>query len=166
MKTHATVLLFFALLLFTGCSQNDAQREFEEQAFTFDDNITETKGSGEIIEGNEDPDDWRTAPFFSGLVFIDPIYPNPVLTNNRLTLNILITGNDAVSRLRVYSYPEFTRPRPVYNDPRSPLPPGTLSISLNPLDLSPTPENASGIYRIVVLDGRENVITYGDVRVE
>src|SRR6056297_629467 len=160
-----TVLLLF-LIFITGCSQNDAQREFEEQAFTFDDMITQTNGSGQVIDENEDPDDWRTAPFFSGLVFVDPIFPNPVLTNDRLTLNILITGNDAVSGLRIYSYPGFSRPRVVYDDVRRPLPPGTISVSLNPLDLTPTPESARGTYRIVVLDANENVISYGDVRIE
>jgi len=166
MKTSGSVLLFFTFIVFYGCTQNDAQREFEEQAFTFDDNITQTNGSGQIVEDNEDPDDWRTAPFFSGLVFVDPIFPNPVLTNDRLTLNILITGNDAVSGLRIYSYPGFSRPRVVYDDIRRPLPPGTISVSLNPLDLTPTPESAPGIYRLVVLDANENVITYGDVRIE
>lgn len=166
MKTSGSVLLLFTLIVIYGCTQNDAQREFEEQAFTFDDNITQTNGRGEVVDNNEDPDDWRTAPFFSGLVFVDPIFPNPVLTNDRLTLNILITGNDAVSGLRIYSYPGFSRPRVVYDDVRRPLPPGTISVSLNPLDLTPTPESAAGIYRLVVLDANENVITYGDVKIE
>jgi hypothetical protein len=166
MKTSITVLLLFALLLFAGCTQNDAQREFEEQAFTIDENITQTNGRGEIVDENEDPNDWRKAPFFSGLVFVDPIFPNPVLTNDRLTLNVLITGNDAVSGLRIYSYPGFSRPRIVYDDVRRPLPPGTISVSLNPLDLTPAPESAQGTYRIVLVDANENVITYGDVRVE
>jgi len=165
LKISGTVLLLFLIFIF-GCSQNDAQREFEEQAFTFDDMITQTNGSGQIIDQNEDPDDWRTAPFFSGLVFVDPIFPNPVLTNDRLTLNILITGNDAVSGLRVFSYPGFSRPRIVYDDVRRPLPPGTISISLNPLDLTPNPESPQGVYRLVLLDANENVISYGDVRIE
>lgn len=165
MNLSGTVLLLF-LMMTTGCSQNDAQREFEEQAFTFDERITQTNGSGQIVDENIDEDDWRTAPFYSGLVFVDPIYPNPVLTNDRLTLNILITGNDAVSGLRIYSYPGFSRPRIVYDDVRRPLPPGTISVSLNPLDLTPTPESAQGTYRIVVLDANENVISYGDVRIE
>lgn len=164
-KTVRTVLVLFLVITF-GCSQNDAQREFEQQAFTFDERITQTNASGQIIDENIDEDDWRTAPFFSGLVFIDPIYPNPVLTNDRLTLNILITGNDAVSGLRIYSYPGFTRPRIVYDDVRRPLPPGTVSVSLNPLDLTSTPESAQGTYRVVVLDANENVISYGDVRIE
>jgi hypothetical protein len=164
-KFYASVLLL-AWMLTTSCTQNDAQREFEEQAFTFDDNITQTNGSGQIVDENEDPDDWRTAPFYSGLVFVDPIFPNPVLTNDRLTLNILITGNDAVSGLRIYSYPGFSRPRVVYDDVRRPLPPGTISVSLNPLDLTPNPESAQGTYRVVVLDANENVISYGDVRIE
>ncbi len=64
------------VLLGVSCGQDDDQREFEQEAFQLPDGITETEGNGSII--SEDPDDWRTSPFFQGLVFVDPAFPNPV----------------------------------------------------------------------------------------
>lgn len=149
-----------------GCSSSDSQREFENEAFAFPEGITKTNDRGQIINGEVDPDDWRVGPFFQGLVNVDPAFPNPVLTNRRLSINIQITGLDAVSGVRVFVLHDFNNPRFIYQDPRSPLPPGLISINLNPLDIARLPENPQGIYRLIITDGRDNVITYGDIQIE
>lgn len=162
-------VLFMFTMVFTSCGQNDDQRAFEEQAFSLAENITETDPSGKIV--TEDPDDWRTAPFFQGLVFVNPAFPNPVLVSDRLDINVEITGIEAVSGLRVVvlleSGPtiEF---KPLYTSSEQPLPPGLTVASINPVELGRfnTVESARGIHRIILLDNRENVISYGDVRVE
>jgi len=166
---YVPVMMMLLILVLSSCSQNDDQREFEQQAFQLPENITETSESGEII--SEDPDDWRTAPFFQGLVFVNPPFPNPVLTSNQLQINVEITGIEAVSGLSVIVLiegginGEF---RPIYTDTQSPMPPGLTTININPVQLGRfnTVESARGLHRLILVDGRENVISYGDVLVE
>ncbi len=170
MFNHHLYSFFFVFLFIffaAACSQSGDQREFERQAFQLPDGITQTNGSGEIVNDNVDPDDWRIAPFFQGLVIVDPAFPNPVLTSDRLNLQIQITGVDAVSGIRIFALYNINQlSRPLYDDLRSPLPPGLVSVSLNPHDIAQTPENPLGKFRIIVEDRNGNIITYGDVKIE
>ena len=160
-------LLF--LLALTSCGQDDDQREFENEAFQLPEGITETSGNGEII--SEDPDDWRTSPFFAGLIFVNPAFPNPVTIGDQLSLEIEISGIDAVSGLTVAvliddaANAQF---RSLYSINQNPLPPGLTSININPVELGRfnSPESARGIHRLIIFDNRQNIISYGDVRVE
>lgn len=163
------ILPLLVLLIASGCGEDDGQREFEQQAFQLPDAITETEGNGTII--SEDPDDWRTSPFFQGLVFVDPAFPNPVSIGDRLSLEIDIAGIDAVSGLTVAvliddaANAQF---RSLYTVSQNPLPPGRTSIPINPVELGRfnSPESARGIHRLIIYDNRQNIISYGDVRVE
>lgn len=166
---YLPVLLISLLFLATGCGQDDDQREFENEAFQLPEGITETSGNGEII--SEDPDDWRTAPFFAGLVFVDPAFPNPVSIGDQLSLNIDVAGIDAISGLTVAVLIEDAANaqfRSLYSINQNPLPPGLTSININPVELGRfnSPESARGIHRIIIFDNRQNIISYGDVRVE
>lgn len=161
MRSLSALFLFFLL---TGCNQGSDQREFEQAAFTEAEGFTETDSRGEVIR--EDPDDWRVAPFFQGLVEVDPPYPNPVQSNDQITLDIIVTGVESVSGLWVFAYYGANNIRQIYEDPGRPLSTGLTSIPLNPLDVARLPESPQGLYRIIVLDANENVITYGDIRVE
>jgi len=155
-------LLF--IFLIAGCNQSSDQRDFERAAFSLPEGITETSSNGTVI--NSDPDDWRIAPFFQGLVEIDPAYPNPVLSSEQVSLDVVVTGVESVSGLRVYAYYGDNNIRPVFEDLRRPIPPGLTSLPLSPLDIAQFRENPQGTYRIILVDANENVITYGDVRVE
>lgn len=163
----AIAFLLIIGYFFTGCGQNDDQRDFENEAFSLDEQFTETEaGSGEVT--SEDPDDWRTAPFFQGLVTVDPAFPNPVATSNQLNIEVHITGLDAVSGLVVWAYYENGGIKTLYSSTQNPVPPGLTSIPINPVELGQfnTPESARGIKRIILIDNQENIISYGDVMVE
>ena len=163
------LLPLLVLFIAAGCGDDDQQREFEQQAFQLPDGITETEGNGTII--SEDPDDWRTSPFFQGLVFINPAFPNPVSIGDRLNIEVDIAGIDAVSGLTVAvliddaANAQF---RSLYTVSQNPLPPGLTSIPINPVELGRfnSPESARGIHRLIIYDNRQNIISYGDVRVE
>jgi len=166
-KLYQLIILLFLLFTFLGCSQSDDQREFEREAFAEPNGFTETADNGSIVEGREDPDDWRVAPFYQGLIDVFPPYPNPILTNQRLTFELSVTGIDAVNGLRVHVFRNLsTLSQPLYQEFQRPLPPGLLSISLNPLDIAEIRENPQGLYRIIALDPQGNVITYGDIQIE
>lgn len=161
--------IFISLIVFSivSCNQSDEQRQFEREAISLPENITETTDNGAIVEGREDPDDWRIAPYFQGVVYVDPVpFPNPLLTNQRLNLNIFVTGVDGVAGLRVLVLYNENSIRPLYESSTSPLPTGLTSISLAAGDIARFDDNPEGLYRIIVEDRNEVVITYGDVRIE
>lgn len=168
-KSYISILMIFTFIAAAGCGQDDDQREFEQEAYQLPEGITETEGNGTII--SEDPDDWRTAPFFGGLITVEPIYPNPVSVSDQLSLDISVTGIDAVSGLTVAVLIENAANagfRSLYSVSQNPVPPGLTSIPINPLELGRfnSPESARGIHRIIIFDNRQNIISYGDVRVE
>jgi len=156
--------VLISLFLIAGCNQSSDQRDFEREAFNLPEGITETSNNGTVE--NSDPDDWRIAPFFQGVVEVDAAYPNPVLSSEQVSLDVVVTGVESVSGLRVYAYYGDNNIRPVFQDLRSPVPPGLTSLPLSPLDIAQFRENPQGTYRIVVVDANENVISYGDIRVE
>ncbi len=155
--------LVLLMIFLSGCGQSEDQREFEREARSAPQGFTETNERGEIIDGNEDPDDWRVAPFYQGLVNIFPAYPNPVLTNDRLIIEVQITGIDAVTGIQVYAY-YGTYVKPLYSETSNLF--GLISISLNPLDIAERPEAPQGLYRIIIMDSQNNIISYGDVQVQ
>lgn len=152
--------------MIVSCNQSDDQRKFEQEAISLPENITETNENGEIVEGHEDPDDWRIAPFFQGVVYVDPPFPNPMLSTDRINLYIQVTGVDGVSGLRVLVLYNENSFREVYQDPQSPLPTGLTSVSLSALEIAQFPNNPEGLYRIIIEDRNGAIITYGDVRIE
>lgn len=164
------VFIFFGLIVLAGCGQNDDQREFEREAFSAPDGFTQTDEIGDVVEGNEDRDDWRISPFYQGLVDIDrPAYPNPVQTTGEVRIEIF-NRDDAVTALRVivifvnsgtYNEREVLR--------RDPLPANSTSVlSINPQELGrfDTVDDIVGLKRVILLDATNNVVSYGDIMVE
>lgn len=160
------LLLFASLTLFVGCGQSDDQRRFEQQALQPANGFTRTTPDGEIIEN--DPDDWRVAPFFQGLVEISAAYPNPVLTNNLVTIEFFVTGIEAVMGLEVVVRYNDGFFRSVFINDTAPFPPGLTLVQINPLELGRfgNAESAIGLHRVIFFDRNENIITYGDIMVE
>lgn len=158
--------MFVSLSLLTACGQSDDQRKFEQQALQPANGFTRTTQDGTIIDN--DPDDWRVAPFFQGLVEISAAYPNPVLTNNLVTIEFFVTGIEAVMGLEVVVRYDDGFFRTVYNDDTAPFPPGLTLVQINPLELGRfgTAESARGLHRVIFFDRNENIITYGDIMVE
>lgn len=156
----------FIFIILISCNQNDEQRKFEEEVFSLPENITETNGNGEIVEGHEDPNDWRIAPFFQGVVDVDIPFPNPLLTNQQLNLYVRPYYIDTINGLRIYVLSENQNLRLLREDPRSPLPPGPVYFSLKALEIAQIPANPQGLYRIIIQDGQGAIISYGDVRIE
>jgi len=160
------LLLLISLSTLFGCGQSDDQRRFEQQALQPANGFTRTAPDGTVIES--DPDDWRVAPFFQGLVEISAAYPNPVLTNNQVTIEFFVTGIEAVMGLEVVVRYDDGFFRSVYVNDTAPFPPGLTLVQINPLELGRfgTAESARGLHRVIFFDRNENIITYGDIMVE
>lgn len=166
MLIRRSIYLFVPLLfIFTSCGQDEAQIQFERDAYGQPSGYTHTSGTGEIDEDNIDEDDWNISPFFSGLVYsVDPVYPNPVLANDRLTLQISLAGINDIQRVLVYAFDhQIQSLKPVADYP-GPIP----AVIILSIDARLIPFNAQdplGLHRLIVTDERENVITYGDVQI-
>ncbi len=166
MFNHHLYSFFFVFLFIffvSGCSQNEDQRKFEQEAFQLPDGITQTNGRGEIVNDNVDPDDWRIAPFFQGLVIVDPAFPNPVMTNQQLAIRVHLPFIENITHLDVYVLRNLND----YQFLRRQTAMTLVDIILDPLDdIAQFSENPLGLYRIIIFDNNDNVITYGDIEIE
>ncbi len=160
---HPVLILMFNLLILSGCNQNSDQRDFEQQAFSVPSSITETDQEGVVI-GTPDPDDWRISPFFQGdIELILSPFPNPVLSNGDLKIEVQINFLERISGIyiRVYRLSSFYQ-----IDDRSQVSTGITSFIIPANIIAGGNANPQGIYRIIIQDENENVITYGDVEIE
>lgn len=159
------------VLLGAGCSKSDDQRQFEDQARTEPSGITEMTAGGEPVSNKEDPDDWHVAPMFAGYVEVEkPAFPNPVSFNSNLRIELsVLPGLDNLQYIEVWAFefPNQFHPGPlatIDNVSSSQL--LTLNLTAGNITGSSGGSGASGTYRLMLYDGRENLISYGDVRVE
>jgi hypothetical protein len=166
------LLLFFAGLLLVGCSKSNDQRDFENEANTTPQNFTETNNQGDVISA--DPDDWRVSPMYRGLISIgvgisdsQPPYPNPLSFNQNLTVNIYINNIETLNRIEIFTFEipsELNGPFAPVNNISSPTL-ETISLSGEFISGSSGGSQAAGLYRVLIYDGRQNLITYGDVKI-
>ncbi|MEX2584854.1 MAG: hypothetical protein WD315_00580 [Balneolaceae bacterium] len=170
--SHRPVWLLLLALVLAGCSAQNDQREFEQEALQAPDGYTQTDGHGKIDKIQNDPDDWRTAPFFQGLITVDPAFPNPALSTDDIVIQTHITTGDTNIRdLVAYVY---------YHSTSSPLKPVGNPISISSgfgqYDINFTASelarfnNASGLYRLILYDSNSsnygNIVSYGDILIE
>lgn len=170
------LLNLFPLLLlgclFAGCSKSDDQRDFENEALTSPEGITRTDANGNVQQ--TDPDDWRISPMYSGLVSVgtpddQPPYPNPLSFNQNLTINIYIRSIETLNRLEVYSFrfpDQANSPAIAIRDDLSSPTLETITLSGQIITGASGGSQAAGLYRILIYDGNQNLITYGDVEVQ
>ena len=164
------ILIATAGFLLVGCSKSNDQREFENQALQQPQGFTETGPNGDII--NTDPDDWRVGPMYRGLVSIgtpdnQPPYPNPLAFNQDLTINIYIRSIETLSRLEIYSFrqPSQTNAAIAVRDNLSSPTLETFTLGGALISGSTGGSQAEGLYRILIYDGQQNLITYGDIKI-
>lgn len=166
------VLCFGFFLWVAGCSENERQRDFEEEALSPPSGITAMTANGAPEEnGEQDPSDWRTAPDFSGLFeVVTPAFPNPVSFNADFEILIDVKALDAIHGLYVYAFQQPTdlstaNPLEVH---QATLAPGFQSIIISPQEFASSTGTGTfgNTWRIIFYDRRQKVITYGDVLIE
>lgn len=164
MNLSRLIFLLPVFLVMLSCTNNDAQSEFEQQAYSQPEGITQTNQNGTVV-GDEDQDDWRTSPFYAGLAEIEPAFPNPLLFSETASIEVQLIGAPFTSILEL-GYFDF-QDRWTQID----LEQDVLEFSVNSLTIDPKffGSNASlarGTYRVIVFDGNQRVITYGDITIE
>lgn len=160
-------LILISLFTWNGCSSDDdEQRLFERKAFQEPSGITRTNSSGAIQ--SEDSEDWRVSPFYAGLVQVDPAYPNPTFVTDRVNIHVTVNSIDVIRGLLVGVYDPAYGVRVIWSLYENPLPVGLEVIQLNTMQFGRfnTIESARGLHRVILFDGNENVLSYGDILVE
>ena len=154
------VLLAFAAALLGACDsagQVTAEQEaFRLAALAVPGGITETTPDGRVLR--EDPDDWRTSPLYASRFFFAAApFPNPLGVGGRLQIGASLSGSGAaLVPYRLDGAGSLRLIRGVT---------GTTEGSA-PLFTIPAAElGGPGLHRLVLLDPRGEVVTYGDVRV-
>ncbi len=151
-----------------GCSPSEDQLLFEQEAFSAPSGFTETNDRG--IVARKDPDDWRVGPMFYRLITINPIYPNPTKGAD-LRLQVYIERNEGIFGLEIVRIDTRYVPVryiPLYRNAQAPLPPGIMNINIPFSIIFPQYPGLDerGLHRILVLDSRQNLISYGDIKLE
>ncbi|HCT52495.1 MAG TPA: hypothetical protein DF712_08545 [Balneola sp.] len=166
MKFIPKILVIFGFLLL-GCTSNDAQREFEIDAYQDPAGITSTSAQGEVT--SEDPDDWRASPFFQGLIEVKPAYPNPIELGGVIEFEYFVLSTQPVNGLQVVTRGVNGQlSNYIYTSSSNPLPNGIDNFRIDPKSLSPDGSDAlaRGLHRVFFFDLNQRLISYGDIRVE
>lgn len=167
------MLLCTGFLVVGGCSKSDDQRDFENKALTVPSGITETNSNGEIV-GNIDQSDWQISPMYSQLIEINSElatlpHPNPLPYNGTLTIELFFRGQDPVSAIVVRKFrmpSDNTYLQIAYRD-QSDLTSSHNTISIEGSQIAENSgDNARTLYRILIYDGKQNLISYGDIKIQ
>lgn len=156
--------LLFALFI-SGCANNDAQTEFEREAYGLVENITETDFQGNIID--TDSDDWRISPLYSGLASIEPIFPNPLPYGSGRTAELILQMKGGLSSsFAELGYLDFNNRWTQLDFQDNILEFSDTIFRVSAEEFGSSPELARGIYRLLLFDGNQRIITYGDILIE
>lgn len=171
-----TVLITAVLLILSGgCNRSEDQLEFEKEAFRMPENYTSTTPNGRVE--NRDESDWNIGPMFRGYVEVDiPPFPNPTRSGSEtVQIELLITGTGTVHGLRAVVYYDMFDDRSwrmVDEHDQSPVEDMLVVLDINPaaFDRNYNFDNArnvnDGLHRLFIYDNRNNLITYGDIKLE
>ena len=151
------------VLSVSACSafDNEAQRSFENAAFLLaPEGYTRVSEQGDV--GQEDPNDWLAGPAFVGRASVlTPPYPNPAPRD--ATVRLLMDTNGVAGGLALYTIDARGDLRLL--DER----PDATDVGFYELAFFGSQAAAGGgdgLYRLVVLDGNQRVVTYGDLLVQ
>lgn len=160
--------LVFTLLLLLSCGHQDDQREFVKEAYSQPSGWVSTNFQGNPTGDSNDPDDWRTAPFFEGSIDIEPAYPNPANPNEQIYIDFNVDLPDAIMGIQaiVLHYSINQLFSELDGISTSPLIPGLDRLQFSASLLSDSQATPSGLYRIILIDNRENIVSYGDIMIE
>lgn len=162
------VLLFtFVAFLLGGCSKSDDQRRFENEAQETPSGITEMNVHGERTEdGTHDPNDWEISPMYKGLIQFGDFdnsafpYPNPVHINGNINIQLAFNSVNQLNSIEIFA---FLYPMELYEIFSVDEVSRHENIIIQAGSIAR--ETVPAVYRILIYDGNENLITYGDIQV-
>ncbi|GIV61572.1 hypothetical protein GQ464_001375 [Rhodocaloribacter litoris] len=154
------VLVFLGGGLAACDTQRDEQEAFVAMAERSPEGFARTDAAGNILQ--DDPDDWRTAPFFAGKISFRPPYPNPT-RGEPVTLPFVTLEFNAVSNRMVLRTRDPADPRRLLllAEVNNAAETGGHEFRFSPIQIGVT-----GLHRLFVFDATGELVTYGDVMLE
>ena len=152
-------LLLLGLLL-TSCQQDSAQQQYEAEAYGPIEGYTQTDLQQNVL--SEDKKDWQVSPYYEGLIRILPLFPNPISYGGTAYLEMTLNGAPIQSYVEL-GYLNF-------NNQWIPLQQETVSSEfelvtfvIDSRNFGSSAELARGLHRLLLYDGNQRLITYGDI---
>ena len=167
MKNSVFRILFIAIFFISpACSSDNDQRDFEREAYSYPSGFTKTDEHGKVIEN--DPDDWRIAPLYQGLISkVGPSSPNPLSFGSEADLDIFINSAQTTSFISLEYRNVNDEWREIdYRELRSEA--GTVNLKIDSylFSTSGSAESARGLNRVYLFDDNNHIISYGDIMIE
>lgn len=159
--TQLVRTLLVALIIFGASACGGDDDGFRERAASRPSGIVETDEDGNVVDWPESQKDWETSPSYLGIVIFDALYPNPGLTAS--TLRIPVTVRTAAG-VRGGLYIEWFRDEGILT--RLAEYPHVLEPGYYVLEFDAALFGTTGLFRIFITDGRGDVVSYGDIRIE
>ena len=153
------ILLLLGLLL-TTCQQDSAQQQYEAEAYGPIEGYTQTDLQQNVL--SQDKKDWQVSPYYEGLIRILPLFPNPISYGGTAYLEMTLNGAPIQSYVEL-GYLNF-------NNQWIPLQQETVSSEfelvtfvIDSRNFGSSAELARGLHRLLLYDGNQRLITYGDI---
>lgn len=157
------LLVALTLVFATGCDSGlgEAQRLFEDEAFLgvaagyTEVRVTDDRGAVVI---DTDVDDWRVGPTFGTRIqVLAPPSPNPVGRDGLITFQLFTTEAGEISLRRRNARGDL-----LFVEAFSSTSGGIRTVTVRGSEVS---DGTEALNRLLVVDGRGRVVTYGDVLV-
>ena len=163
---RTAVSAFLVALSLSGCDANNAQADFRIAAGAAPSGIFRTVDGVTPLNGENDPDDWRTAPIYasSGFLVVQRASPNParlsvpdvvqivVHTDSRIPGGLQVVARDGSNERFVLT--------PFVDLPGA----GNYVITFFASEILGA--QAGDLWRLVLFDSRGEPVTYGDLQIE
>ncbi len=159
------LLAVLAALAFVGCDANNDQLDFRSAASAVPSGIFRTLDGTTPLNGENDPDDWRTAPAYatSGFIVLNRAHPNPAHLDQSDTVTILITTLDRIPGGLQLVARNGLGERIVLSQYRD-IPGGTEAFSFFVSEILGA--QPGELWRLILFDSRGEPVTYGDLLIE
>ena len=156
-------LALLALLGVSACDGTsvEEQRFFEDQAFaTAPSGFTRTDEGGEVL--STDAEDWRVGPGYAGLVqTIQVPYPNPLPFRATGVYQVNVVAG-VPGGLALYRLDAGGRLRLIGQPCDDAVTSTICTFTFQGSEVSPVGDD--GLVRLMLLDGQNGVVSYGDVQ--
>ena len=153
------ILLLLGLLL-TSCQQDSAQQQYEAEAYGPIEGYTQTDLQQNVL--SQDKKDLQVSTYYQGLIRILPLFPNHISYGGTAYLEMTLNGAPIQSYVEL-GYLNF-------NNQWIPLQQETVSSEfelvtfvIDSRNFGSSAELARGLHRLLLYDGNQRLITYGDI---